>query len=295
MKRIRIPWLVDIVISEDAAEIESLAQDTNLDRAYANRSIFINGMILNRIRNILQFDGQPFPTVSPRNAPGRAAEQEALWQRLGARAALLAEGPDELENLATFVRGKGSPSQCGPLVQQVVGGLFAEHFRATPASWDAALVLDKAPRTMNLFLVAWWKLTGRVDRARLLLSQMVNGNLAGVHATGVALHNIVKGVNHMRDLYANSVQRRELSPEEMVNLCLFAPATVVRQPTTSVTTADARLDPATVVILKLQSANEKAVNADVSFLRQTWSRCPAEQWVPALLKGIWHRACQMPS
>ena len=291
MKRIRIPLLVDIVIAEDAVEIERLAGDTNLDRAYGNRSVLVNGMILRRIRKVLQFGEKPFPTVSPRNAAGRAAEQDALWQRLNERASLLASGPDELESLASLVRGKGSIDGCGMLVQQVVGRLFAPDFQATPASWDAALVLDKAPRTMNFLLLAWWSFTKRVDRAKLLLAQMVDGNLAGMHATGVALHNIVRGVNRMRDLYSDPA-RRTLSPEEAATLCLSAPATLIRQPTGAAKLAAGDVDSATVVLLKLQTANEKSPSADLSFLRKTWSRCPAEQWVPALLEGIWRRACQ---
>jgi hypothetical protein len=35
MRRFRIPWLVDIVLSDDAAEIESLAKNPKLDRAYS--------------------------------------------------------------------------------------------------------------------------------------------------------------------------------------------------------------------------------------------------------------------
>jgi hypothetical protein len=293
MKRIRIPWLVDLVIAEDADEIESLARDTNLDRAYGNRSVLVNGMLLRRIRKVLQFGEKPFPTVSPRNSAGRAAEQDALWQRLNERASLLTSGPDELEGLASWVRGKGSMDSCGLLVQQVVGCLFAPEFQATPASWDAALVLDKAPRTMNFLLLAWWSFTKRVDRAKLLLAQMVDGNLAGLHATGIALHNIVKGMNRMRDLYSDQARRSSLSPEEAASLCLSAPAALIRQPTTAVKLAGAELDSATVVLLKLETANEKSPNADLSFLRKTWSRCPAEQWVPALLEGVWRRACQV--
>src|ERR1039458_8365450 len=66
MRRFRIPWLVDIVLSDDAAEIESLAKNPSLDRAYSDRSLPLNGMILGRVRKVLELDGKPFPTVSPR-------------------------------------------------------------------------------------------------------------------------------------------------------------------------------------------------------------------------------------
>jgi hypothetical protein len=211
---------------------------------------------------------------------------------LNAIASNYAAGPDELEGLAAFVRGVGPDEACGPLVQQVVGRVFDSNFKATAASWDAALVLDKAPRTMNPILLLWWAITGRVDRARLLLAEMAGGNLAGMHAIGVALHNIVEGVNLMRQLYSDPVERAGLSGESASGRCLFAPATVLRQPTVSESSTQGQLETGTLVILNLQSANTKLPSANVTFLKQSWSRCPAEQWVPALLEGIWSRACR---
>ncbi len=292
MKRIRIPWLVDIVLSKDAAEIESFALNPKLDRAYSNRTILINGLILRRVHKVLQFGGKPFPTVSPKDAEDRAAAQNVLWQSLNVLASKFSSGPDELENLAAFVRGAGPDDTCGPLVQQVVGRLFNPGFIATPASWDAALILDKAPRTLNPFLLLWWAISGRVDAAKQLLAEMVGGDLAGIHAIGIALHNIVNGVDLMRQLYRDPAQRALISAQAAASQCLFAPATVLRQPTESSSSDEGELNTGTLVILSLQSANANAPNKDVAFLRQSWSRCPAEQWVPAMLEGIWSRACR---
>lgn len=291
MKRIRIPGIVDIVSSDDAAEIEALAQDPKLDRAYADHSIPVNGKILQRVQDTLQIGGKPFPTVAPRCAEGRASAQDALWKRLNAMAPAYSAGPDELESLAAFVRGEGSADTCGPLVQQVVGSLFAPNFKATEDSWNAAMVLDQAPRTMNLALLAWWALTKKVNRAKQHLSDMVGGDPAAVHAIGVALHNIVNGVNLMRELYSDPSGRTALSPEAAGSRCLFAPATVLRQPTGTDNSTSGDLETGTLVLLNLQAANAKTPDANLAFLRNTWSQCPAEQWVPALLEGIWLRAC----
>ncbi len=297
MKRLRIPGVVDIISSDDASEIEAFAQDLNLDRAYADHSILTNGKILQRVQSILQIGGKPFPTASSRCAAGRAAAQDALWKRLGSLAADYAGGPNELEDVAAFVRGYGPCNRCGPLVQQVVGQLFSPTFKATTETWNAALVLDQAARTLNLPLLAWWKITGRIDQAKKLLSDMVAGDLAAVHAIGVAVHNLVNGVNLMRELYNDSSNRASLSPAMAGRRCLFAPPSVLRQPTNSENSASGELETGTLVILNLQSANTKTANADLVFLRNTWSQCPAEQWVPALLQGIWRRACshQLPN
>ena len=291
MNRIHIPGLIDIVQSDDAAEIKSMASDQNLDRAYADHSIPTNAHILQRVRDTLQIDGNPFPTVAPRCAAGRADAQEALWKRLTALAPNYSAGPESLEPLAAFVRGVGDPDACGPLVQQAVGSLFAADFKATPESWNAALVLDQAPRTLNPVLLATWAATGAVDKSKQLLAAMVGGDLAAVHAIGVAVHNIVKGVNLMRQLYGDSGCRGELAPQSAAGKCIFAPEKVLRQPVAAENSASGELETGTLVILNLQAANAKTPDADLAFLRGTWSQCPAESWVPALLEGIWRRAC----
>jgi hypothetical protein len=295
MNRTRIPGIVDIVTSDDATEIEAFAQDSNLDRAFADRSILTNGQILQRVLGILQIDGNPLPTVSPRSAPGRAEAQNALWNRLNESAPALSTGPDELESIAAFVRGAGADDSCGILVQQVVGRLFAPDFQATEASWNAALLLDKAVHSLNPALNAWLDLTDQIDPAKQLLSEMVGGDLAAVHAIGFALHNIVSGVNLMRQLYSDPSGRAALSPESAGSRCLFAPVNILRQPTASDNSANGELETGTLLILGLQAANANQPDANLTFLRGTWSMCPAEQWVPALLQGIWRRACTPPT
>jgi len=295
MKRIHIPFLVDIVSSDDPVEIEAFAQDPKLDRAYADHSILTNGKIIQRVRDTLQIDGNPFPTVAPKDAPGRAAAQDALWSRLSALAPVYSAGPDELETLAAFVRGESPEDTCGLLVQQVVGRLFVPGFTATEASWNAAVLLDRAPRTMDPAVLAVWALTKQVDQAKQTLSDMVGGDLAAVHAIGIALHNIVSGVNLMRELYSDASTRAGMSPEIAGSRCIFAPATIIRQPTAPDTLHTCELETGTLVLMNLQAANEKSPNSDIAFLRKTWSQCPAEQWVPALLEGIWTRACATPA
>jgi hypothetical protein len=200
-------------------------------------------------------------------------------------------GPDELAGLAAFVQGVGPDDSCGILVQQVVGRLFAPNFQATQASWDAALLLDQAVHTLNPAAIAWLALTKQADQAKQLLSDMVGGDLAAVHAVGFALHNIVSGVNLMRQLYSDPAGRAALSPETAGGRCLFAPVNILRQPTAPDTSANGELETGTLLILSLQAANANAPDVSLAFLRGTWSMCPAEQWVPALLQGIWLRAC----
>src|SRR5439155_18072945 len=96
-------------------------------------------------------------------------------------------------------------------------------FVATGETWTAAKIMDAAPRSFNLPLLLWWALTGRVGRARDLLSTAVGHDRAGLHAIGIALHNIVRGVEVMRGLWADPVSRQRLWPEAWVARCLLAP------------------------------------------------------------------------
>jgi hypothetical protein len=292
MKRIRIPGVVDLVISSEAGEVASLAQDPHLDRAYGDGSILLNGILLRRICRTLQLGGKRFPTITPKNDPARMTAQLALWKRLSERAFALSDGPAELEDLAAYVRGEGTHDSCGPLAQEVVGRLFNPNFKATSETWSAAVLLSKAPRTMNPILLLWWALTHKVDRAKQLLSGVVGGDLAGLHAIGVAVQNVVNGMTLMRQLYRDPSMRMSLTPELAGDKCIFAPESVIRQPISPMASNGSELGTGTVVLLKLQAANTERQDDGSAFLSKTWSRCPAEQWVPALLRGTWRRACE---
>jgi hypothetical protein len=289
VKHIRIPGVVDAVIEDDPSSIRSAANDADLDRAFTDRSPVVNAAFLRVLRQTLQFGGQPLPAVAPRAAAGRADAQDELWARLTALAPDLATGPDELEGLAAVVSGRRPVEDAGVLVQQTVGRLFSPSFRATPESWKAALLVDKAARTLNPVTRARWALDRRVERAKRLLAGMVDGDLAALQGIAVALHHIVEGIEHMRTLYLDALTRKTLTPEEAAKQCLFAP-TVVRQPVAGAAKPGVRRG--AVIALNLQAAQVAANDGDLVFLRNAWSRCPAESWVPALLGGVWRRATE---
>jgi hypothetical protein len=228
--------------------------------------------------------------MAPKECLTRAREQDALWASLDDKAALIEKGSMELEGLACWLKGTGHERELGILVQQIVGSLFCGSYTATSESWDAALALDAAPRSRNPLKLLWWSLTGKVRKAKGLLASKVNGDLAGVHATGIALHNIVKSLQHMRTLYCDIGRRPTLSPEEVSQQCLFAPASVLRQATDAGTVAGCPFSRLSLFIVALGEAQRKYGSEDVVFLKDSWSRCPAERWVPALLEGVWRRA-----
>jgi hypothetical protein len=93
------------------------------------------------------------------------------------------------------------------------GQIFLPGFVATEESWAAAEILVAAPRSMKIFTVTWWFVTGKLRRSKRLLAQMVNEDLSAVNAIGIAVHNVVKGLRQMRTLYADSDVRSSLSSE----------------------------------------------------------------------------------
>jgi len=176
------------------------------------------------------------------------------------------------------------------LVQQVVGSIFSDQFKATSESWAAAITLDAAVRSKNVPKMLWWKITGKVRKAKRLLSAMVNNDLSGVHGTGVALHNIVTSIRLMRTYYADEKMRKSLTPEQAADQCLSPPPVVLRQAKASGEVSGCPFSKYSLLLLKLGDGNKDKQSKDLIFMTSSWSRCPAEKWVPAVLAGVWKMA-----
>ncbi len=230
----------------------------------------------------------------PRADSGRAVAQAELWSRLNAKADEVRHGPVQLEPLADWVRGDGSADQIGLLVQESVGRLFVDTFTATNESWAAACMVLEAARSSNGLKMLWWRISGRLERAKRLLASKVNGELAAVNGIGVALHHIVDGLHEMRRMASTPRLRLSMTADAVAEECLFAPTTVVRQAKTSGDVAGCPFQAGLALHPRSGSASKGAANRDLVFLSQSWSRCPAEQWVPALLEGVWTRVLAAP-
>jgi len=216
-------------------------------------------------------------------------EQERLWTHLSERAGLIRSGPEELEPLARWVKGLDSTDEVGVLAQQLLGRLFSPGFAATAESWAAAEVLVAAPRSWKPKIL-WWFLSGRVRRSKHLLGEMVNEDLSGVNAIGIAVHNLVKGIRHMRALYEDVNVRRTLAPAAAARQCLFAPVSLYRQAKAPVRSGDHYFPRNSLFVLEIGKASGQEGCLPLVFMEETWSRCPGAQWVPAMLEGLWRRA-----
>jgi hypothetical protein len=290
MRTKRIPGLVDVIEVSDLSEINATNQRPEIDRQFTARLPLLNGLLLGTVLGTLSYRGSRFPTMLPKHDPGRAHNQDELWNQLNSKSSHFSNGPVELEKIAAWLKGVGEEEGLGLLLQELVGRAFDSSYRATQESWAAAVTMDDAIRMKNPLKRFGWKITGRIRTAREVLAAKVGGNTAAIHGTGIAIHNLVKALESMRVLYNDIGLRRSLSPEEATHRSLSAPAGVLRQATASGSVSGCPFRRGTLFVLKLSEAYKQSGDDGVVFQKGSWNQCPAEQWVPALLAGIWLRA-----
>jgi hypothetical protein len=290
VKRTYIPGITDVVVVTDPQEIRTISNDSRFDREYIRQGPIRNVQLLRKLLRLFSLNGRIFPPLLPRTDPNRAAAQDALWLRLNIKADEVKQGPAELEPLAEWVRGGiGTEEQVDLLVQQSIGRLFEPTFTATKETLAAGHMVLEAASSTNVVKMLWWRFSGKLERAKALLGSKVNGELAGVVAMIRGRQLIVNGLHKMRQIAADPARRSSITTDAAVDECLFAPATVVRQAKTSGEVGGCPFKRGTLFILGLGVASQGAANRDLVFLNESWSRCPAEKWVPGLLEGVWRR------
>ena len=81
-----------------------------------------------------------------------------------------------------------------------------------------------------------------------------------------------------------------LSPREAANRCLAAPISIYRQATVAGELRGCPFSDGSLFVLNIGDAAKLEGAGRLVFMRDSWSSCPAERWVPALLEGVWLRA-----
>jgi hypothetical protein len=287
VKRIRFNPFTDKIIVNDAETIRALATDERIDRRFILRPPF-NGLILGRLLRNLSYKGVHFPHMTPKNDAARMYRHTRLWEAFNARSVAMAQGPEELEALAKWIRQETN-EEPGILVQQLIGQFFKQDFRATPESWQAALTLREDAVSKNLPKMLWWQVTAKAQRAKELLGSIVDDDIVAMHGIAVASHNLVATVRRLRSFYADESARNSLTPEMAVEQSLSAPPVVYRQALSAGAAAGCPYSKFTLFLLQLKDANQDNQAKDMVFMTDTWSRCPAEQWIPAVIAGTWKR------
>ena len=291
----RIPGLIDLIQADARWDIRSLANDARLDRKFDPCGPLINRVLVLRIRNVLRIAGMPLPSVAPRDDAERRAAQDKLRQRLDPAAGKPLWDEETIAGLAAAVRDMPGAPAIGPATQRAVGCLFVADYKASSESWIAAGVLDAGVHTRNPLRSILLHLSGRLQRSRRLLADLVHRDLAGVHATGIAVHNLVRGFERMRELCKEPRWRSPSSADAVIEQCLFAPPSVLRQAVMPGATVAGAVRAGTLVILGLEAARERTPGRDVEFMEGNWAQCPAAAFVPALLSAVWKRAIAAPA
>jgi hypothetical protein len=289
MKRTYFPGITDIAVVTEPAEIRTISNDSRFDREFIARGPIRNVQRVRKMLGVFSLNGRLFPFILPRTDASRAAAQDALWSKLNVKADEVKRGPAHLEPLVEWVRGIEPADNLNLVVQQIIGRLFVETFIATEESWAAASTVLEAGNFSNIMKKPGWHVSGKVERAKTLLASMLNGDPAAVNVTITGPRLIIASLNKMRRLAADPALRSSMTTDAFVDECLVPPPIVVRQAKTSGDVGGCPFGTGSLFILELGSASKGAANRDLVFLSQSWSRCPAEKWVPALLEGVWTR------
>jgi hypothetical protein len=287
LRRIRVPWIVDLLYADGPMEVRRIADDEVFDRRFAARGPLVNLIVANRMRTILAFRGGRLPSVAPRGDRGRARRQGELTATLERVADERSWDSACLSELARIVRGEVPVGRAGPVAQSLIGRLFHADYKGDETSWEAAQTFNSAPGA-NPFRLLALQLTGRLRRARRTLAERARGDLHAIHATGIAVHNLVVSIERMRALHARS--GGDIPTDQAVMRCLAAPERVLRQSPDAASTPFGEVRRGTIAVLQVESAREKAPEPETAFLADGWGRCPAHRLVPELLGAVWAAA-----
>src|SRR3984885_7408420 len=107
MKAKRIPGLIDVIEVSDLSEIKAANQHREINRQFSWKLPILNGLLLSNVLGTLSYRQKRFPTMLPKQDVARAHDQDALWNRLNAKASSLGDGPVELDSIATWLKGAG--------------------------------------------------------------------------------------------------------------------------------------------------------------------------------------------
>lgn len=289
-RQIRIPLIIDVIRTDEPDVIRGLADNRALDRGFEPRGPLLNRVLSGRVRRALRTSRKALPSALMRADADRTEAQKVLRQKFVAGS----WDDQTVTALADYVRGE-TARPAGELAQEVIGRVFDQSYGANEDTWDAARVMEFHLRSWNPIkrLVRW--LSGELVRAQNTLTRAADGNASSVHGTGIAVHNLVESLDLMRDDWADPAQRDRLTPRTAALSALLAPRTVMRAGAIDADVLGGTLKPGTLVALDTRAAAGRGMNADIAFLSDSWSACPAEAWVVALLEEVWRRAGEAPS
>jgi len=277
--RITIPLFVDAVLIDDPAHMRELEAHSSIQRSLAPGGGLVNWLVRRRINAVLAVDGRRLPAFLDRSDAQRQQDQQRLEGQLTRQAGDLRRFEGEIARLAEYVAGAPLEGQLGPLVQQLVGRMFDPGYRASPETYKAARDVERG-----------WTILGDLAVSRWLLWHSARNNPHCIHATALAMHNVVGTLRNMRTL-AREAGARRLDPDYAVSRCLVAPRVLLRSCHSAATflfLAEA-LRRGSLVIYRLRTMHARSADEGLAFARSEWNQCPAHALLHVLLREVWNR------
>ena len=290
-RRLSIPLLLDIAIIDAPDHLAEANSTPGIDRRWPAGGRLVNAVLRRRIEVTFKVGDRLLPAFLPRDDADRARDQAALEERLNGLSDADAWRPADIDRLAAFVTGDDRTLNVGVVVQELVGRLFVPDYAATAASYAAARLLDEYPRS-NPFKAVWWRLSGQHHRARRQLWKLAGEDPHCIHATAIAMHNLVAAIETMRDLAADPASQYRLTEETVVGQCMVAPRAVLRTSAAwaRVSFLNRPLRNGTLMVTNLRDLHDGTAHTGLALGAGEWSQCPAHRFVPRVLRAVWRAA-----
>ena len=282
VRRLRLPWLVDLVIADDAATIGDINVHRQIGRVPTESGPAVNRWIAGHLRWVLSYQSSLFPTLRARDDEARGCVADRLAHAIG-------KSVPDIRTLAGFVTEPGPISReaLGLAVQNIVGQLLIPGFVATSATWRDACTVERATHSINPFawIVDW--ITGGTSEAKVRLANAGASDPVTLHAVAIAVHNLHDSVLRMRAQHAANTAR-DLSPLAAAMAAVLPPQQLLRQATASGDGVTGGFRVGTLFLLKTRAAHRYGDRS--AFMAGEWNGCPAHHWIMALLTRTWAQA-----
>lgn len=287
--RITIPGILRLIFFKKPNEILAINDSSMVQRSLSGRGGLFQRSTAEKFAIFRTPDGEIWPAFCNRLDPLRAKHQRELEAALADISGLLARLAPEIAALATYICSGRADRPQEVIIQQMVGRLFFSDYAASEESYDAANTLQTwlTGGPVKAYLL---KLNGALQRALDQIIGLARGNTSCAHATALAMHNMVKSIELMRELARKDNNLKELSPRQAVTRTLRAPERVVREARDGGSVGNIRLHARSLVIFCVEAARLQSLDIGFGFFASEWNRCPAHAIVPALLAEIWQQA-----
>ena len=266
-----------------------LADDSRLDRRFEQRGPLINRMLVQRIRSVLRVDGVPLPSVAPRE-DGRGRAREALRRRLDPAGGKPLWDQETIAGLVAAVRGSvDAPSSARRRSRRSDGC-------SSPTTGAPARAgLPPACSTPPCIHAIHWSLSSSSSAVGSALAPFARGprrrRSRRCARHGIAVHNLVRGFERMRQLWAeprwrSASRRRGRAMPVRAAERVAAGHHAGRHRGWRGACGHAR-----------HARARRRTRAQWRRRHRMWSdiaQCPAAAFVPALLRAVWEQAAGGP-